>query len=44
VSDSDRVRLVAEPDALGKFVIERLDEFMELVPAVDQTLQKMTRR
>jgi hypothetical protein len=36
--------LVAEPDTLGKFVIERLDEFMELVPAVDLALLKMTRR
>ncbi len=44
VSESDRVRLVAEPDALGKFIIDRVDEFMELVPAIDQALQKMTRR
>ena len=44
VSDSDRVVFVAEPDALYKFVIGRLDEFMELAPAVDQALQKMTRR
>jgi hypothetical protein len=44
VSDADRVRLVADPDALRKFVIERMDEFMELVPAIDQALQKMTRR
>jgi len=44
VSESDRVRLVAEPDALGKFIIERVDEFMELVPVIDQALQKMTRR
>jgi hypothetical protein len=44
VSESERVRLVAEPDALSKFVIERLDEFMELVPAISQALQKMTRR
>ena len=44
VSESDRVRLVAEPGALGKFVIDRVDEFMELVPAIDQALQKMTRR
>ena len=44
VSESDRVRLVAEPEALGKFIIERMDEFMELVPAIDQALQKMTRR
>ena len=44
VPDSDRVHMVTEPDALNKFVIERLDEFMELVPAIDQALQKMTRR
>jgi hypothetical protein len=44
VSESDRVLLVAEPDTLVKFIIERMDEFMELVPAIDQTLQKMTRR
>jgi hypothetical protein len=44
VSESDRVRLVAEPGALGKFVIDRVDEFMELVPAIDQALQKMTHR
>lgn len=44
VSESDRVRLVAEPDALGKFIIDRVDEFMELIPAIDQALQKMTRR
>jgi len=36
--------LVAEPDALAEFIIERVDEFMELVPAIDQVLQKMTRR
>ena len=44
VSDSDRVRLVTDPDALGKFIIARVDEAMELVPAIDQALQKMTRR
>ena len=44
VSESDRVRLMADPDALSKFIIERIDEFMELVPAIDQALQKMTRR
>jgi hypothetical protein len=38
------VRLVADPDALGKFIIERVDETMELTPAIDQALQKMTRR
>jgi hypothetical protein len=41
--ESDRIRLVAEPDALDKFIIERLDEFLELGPAIDQVLQKMTR-
>lgn len=44
VSEFDRVRLVAELDALGKFIIDRVDEFMELIPAIDQALQKMTRR
>lgn len=44
VSESDRVRLVAEPDALGKFIIDRAGEFMELIPAIEQALQKMTRR
>lgn len=44
LSESDRVRLVADPDALGKFIIERLEEFMELDPAIDQALQKMTHR
>ena len=44
VPESDRVRLVANPDALRKFIIDRVDEFMELVPAIDQALQKMTRR
>lgn len=44
VSESNRVGMVAEPEALGKFIVDRMDEFMELVPAVDQALQKMTRR
>ena len=44
VSESDRVVLLTEPEALGKFIIERVDEFVELVPAIDQALQKMTRR
>jgi hypothetical protein len=44
VSESDRVRMLSEPEALGKFIIERMNEFMELVPAIDQALQKMTRR
>ncbi len=42
-SDFD-VRLMTDPDALGKFIIERVDKFMELVPPIDQALQKMTRR
>ncbi len=44
VSEPDRVRLVAEPEALGKFITGRMDEFMELVPAIDSALAKMTRR
>ena len=44
VSESERVRLVTDPAALVKFIVERVDEFMELVPAIDQALQKMTRR
>jgi hypothetical protein len=44
VSEAERVRLVADPEALGKFVMERVDELMELAPAIDQALQKMTRR
>ena len=44
VSESDRVRLVTDSEALRKFIIERVDEFMELVPALDLAVQKMTRR
>ena len=44
VSEADRVRLVGDLEALGKFIIERVDEFMELVPAIEQALLKMTRR
>lgn len=44
VSESERVRFVSDPDALSRFIIERVDEFMELVPAIDQALQKMTRK
>lgn len=44
VSESQRVRFLAEPETLTKFIIERVDEFMELVPAIDLALQKMTRR
>ena len=44
VSEADRVRFVSDPEQLVKFVTERVEELMELVPVVDQTLQKMTRR
>jgi hypothetical protein len=44
VSESDRVRMASEPDVLRAFLLERLDEFTELVPAVDQTLAQMTRK
>lgn len=44
VTDADRVRLVKDPDALARFMAERIDEFMEVVPHIDATLQKMTRR
>lgn len=44
VTESDRVAMVGNSDALGKFIINRVDELMELVPAIDQTLSKMTRR
>ena len=44
VSESDRLLFVAEPETLTKFIIERMDEFMEIVPAIEQTLQKMTRK
>lgn len=44
VSDADRVRLVSEANALGAFIVDRMNELMELVPAVDQALQRMTRR
>jgi hypothetical protein len=44
ISEADRVHLVGEPEDLYKFLTERLDEFVELAPAVDQALQKLTRR
>lgn len=44
VSGSDRVQLMADPDALVKFILARVDESMEIVPAIDQALLKMTRR
>ena len=43
VTEAERLRLVAEPEALSKFVVDRLEEFIaELGPAIDQVLQKMT--
>jgi hypothetical protein len=44
VKESDRVHLVAEPDTLGRFIIDRVDEFTELIPTIDQVLQTLTRR
>ncbi len=44
ISDSDRVTLVSDPERLAAFVIKGADELMELAPAIDQVLQKMTRR
>jgi len=44
VSEAERVGLVADPDTLGAFVLQRLEEFAELTPAIDLALQKMTRR
>ncbi len=35
VSESARVALVADPDALTRFMVARMEEFRELVPAVD---------
>jgi hypothetical protein len=44
ISESDRVRLVADPDALNAFIMQRIEEFTELVPAIDEALKTMTRR
>ena len=44
VSESDRVQMMAHPEELIRFVLARLDESMELVPAIDQALQQMTKR
>ena len=44
VSNADRVSLVSDPDAMCRFILERVGENMELVPAINETLQKMTRR
>jgi hypothetical protein len=44
VSESDRVRMVSDPDALRGFLLERLHEFSELVPTVDQALAQLARK
>lgn len=44
VSPAARVRLVTEPDELAKVLVAQVEDFMELVPAVDATLKKMTRK
>ncbi len=44
VSESDRVQMMAHPEELIRFVLARLDESMELVPAIDQALQQLTKR
>ena len=36
--------MVTEPDALKKFILDCLNEMKELAPAIDQTLQRMTRK
>ena len=43
-TEADRVRLISDAKALGEFISARLEEFSELTPAIDQALQKMTRR
>jgi len=42
VTEAERVSLVGEPEALSKFVISRLEEFTELIPALDQVIEKLT--
>lgn len=43
VTEADRLRLAADPDALSAFIKEHLAEAVsELGPAIDQALQKMT--
>jgi hypothetical protein len=44
VSDLDRVALASDPDRLATFLIHRVDEFAELVPLIDSTLARMTRK
>ena len=44
IPEAERVRLMTEPDALHTFLVARVDECLELVPAIDATLKKMTRR
>ena len=44
VSEPDRVRMAEDPEILQKFLLECADELTELVPAIDQALQQMTKR
>jgi hypothetical protein len=44
VSEADRIRMVGHPEELVRFVLDCFDESTELVPAIDQALQQMTRR
>lgn len=44
VSPAERLRLVAEPEELARFLVARVEDFMELVLAVDATLARMTRK
>lgn len=44
ISDMDRVRLASDADALANFLRQCIDEFMELVPVIDATLARMTRK
>lgn len=44
VSDADRLRFISEPHALADFLGTCVDQFSEIMPAIDETLRKMTRR
>jgi len=43
VDDAERVRWMSEPDALAQFLLARLDEAQEIVPAVDKALEGVGR-
>jgi hypothetical protein len=44
VTESDRLRLGADPEALVQFVLSQVDETMELVPLIDEAAQRLTKR